>query len=1522
MMADQQMAQQTEDQVPAVDAPADTAATTAADAVGPGAAPGAGAADAGLMGFDGLITWVFIGLGVLVLILVIVLAVWLWRSRAARKAAESDDGPAEPADEDSRSEIFLSPSAMRRSFRQGLAIYREYVAGSRNLYLVPWFITVGEVGAGKSTLLGSLDSNRAPAETLDEQTGRAAGCTWWYYDDAVVLDIGGESILRADGTSVPDLAWQRILGLLQKYRGRRPADGIILTIPATDLWGPNRLGPAEVSVKARAVYAKLWQAQKVLGLCLPVYVVITKCDTVPGFSAFARALPGPRQGDMLGWSSSQATDAAFRPERVDEAMAAIDAALFEISQELFTEGRVAQDAEEVFLLPRRLRQMQEPLRQYLATVFRRTAYHESLFLRGIYLVGDPQAVHVAATDGDAALDAAEPVAEDWSYGTARRLAFVRDLFDRKIFREVGLVRPTPRWSTVHSRRRLLVNAALALVALIAVGWVWLGGTIVAGTVGSLQPTIAALPDRLNQARRDKLGEPDGAVTARTIEDLAREYTRIADTWDTAFYPANWFSSLHERTTTALSLGYYKVLLSGVRTGLHHKGRQITEGLIGDGDPHVRPAALGRLSHTVDSLADFEGAVALFNGINGSNRLAGVDILTEYAVDAALPPAFLDRAATYGFTVPPDNAALRGVGLQEELRPFSPDVYAAAARLRVLDLAKDYFRSLAGDEELAARLNLIVADIGRLTGEIRRSEDPRSILERLHANLDFVAGHLGSAEATWVGLTELSFSPEMENVLERIAASQLLGPQVRDELVGQARAAFAAMSSGGGLPDVDTAIGRLLDRDASGRGARLSASAEDLRKALREWRAMSFMAAGEAYQPTMSLALGQPAVWDLDTLDGGMALTEDYLLFEVDAAKAFPEPLRPVVRSVSRQSVAGGMLVAVANAQVPYAPGNSVIRQRAEHDLRVQVRSFDAAAPTLVQMLQTLDQIAVPLHRDQLFNFVGQYAGGLLTRVDALLSDDNLYTPKQGGFAWWQGGSLMPHEAFGLAEPPAVPVYLADMRRRVSILAHDLAEPVVELLYQPVMAGGGSYVPALDKWAEILVQLDRYENARPSSALGALEQFIAETMPTIDLASCTEVLKTQPLHTSGGFFRARLSGLARMIEKRCDDLLYERVVSNYKVIGSAFNDMLAGRYPFTDTASGDAGAINGPQAGVESVRAFYRVFDGRAAEIMPFFAAGGRYGAVGEKAYWFLADMQRARDFFAPLLGAEALAGRSAYAVQPEFRTNRRAESGGNEIIEWTLMSGDQSVNNFGAAEPVPWRVGEPLELRLRWAKDGGTVPVGTTSSHGAARPDAGTVTFRYSNPWALVSMIQSHGVQLDRLRQEMARLPHMLALEAETRPVGAAEGTLPTDRARVFVSLAVSGVTEVEGKPAQIERLVLPRFPDRAPALFPSEELPRMSMVSPAATPVPPPAPVDPAAPTTLMVRPPEAPPQATPERAVPAPLAEGPSTWMRPRQEPNGAAPADGSATVPVVPEPDTGVPSHDRGPLLLTPDVSAGRE
>src|SRR5688572_14000279 len=236
--------------------------------------------------------------------------------RRSRKMSFAVDPSAKAESEKKDSVEFLqyaSDVELRTSFRRALRILKSYVTGRDFRYRAPWYLLAGESKSGKTALLESNGLNESVQELIDKSGRRL---NWYFFDDGVVMDVAGDYMLRNDGTA-NHRGWNTILRLLQKHRPQRPLDGLVLTIPCTDLIGAPELGHQrrfELEQKATSLYKKLWQAQKILGMRLPIYILVTKCDEITGFSSLCRQLPEKLHRQMFGWSNPSTLETAYRPE--------------------------------------------------------------------------------------------------------------------------------------------------------------------------------------------------------------------------------------------------------------------------------------------------------------------------------------------------------------------------------------------------------------------------------------------------------------------------------------------------------------------------------------------------------------------------------------------------------------------------------------------------------------------------------------------------------------------------------------------------------------------------------------------------------------------------------------------------------------------------------------------------------------------------------------------------------------------------------------------------------------------------------------------------------------------------------------------------------------------------------------------------------------------------------------------------------------------------------------------------------
>ena len=257
---------------------------------------------------------------ILIFLLVLAVAIFLFlvirRSRKisfAPDAGVKNDGEADKQEPSAVDFLqYASDVELRTSFRRALRVLKSHVIGRDYLYRVPWYILAGESKSGKTSLLDSNGLEVSISDSIESKKSRQLN--WYFFDDGVVIDVPGDFVLRQNKTA-NHRGWNTILRLLQSYRPQRPLDGLVLTIPCTDLYGIDlETQEFELEQKAIYLYRKLWQAQRILGMRLPIYIVITKCDEVTGFNSFCKQLPEKLHTQMFGWSNPSALETAYEPE--------------------------------------------------------------------------------------------------------------------------------------------------------------------------------------------------------------------------------------------------------------------------------------------------------------------------------------------------------------------------------------------------------------------------------------------------------------------------------------------------------------------------------------------------------------------------------------------------------------------------------------------------------------------------------------------------------------------------------------------------------------------------------------------------------------------------------------------------------------------------------------------------------------------------------------------------------------------------------------------------------------------------------------------------------------------------------------------------------------------------------------------------------------------------------------------------------------------------------------------------------
>lgn len=287
-----------------------------------------------------------IALVVAALLIGALVAIVLWRARRQAVAENLAPPPGQPDPDHHPTRLSTLIRELRPSFQASMERLRTVVRDVDFRYGVPWYVLLGPADSGKTTLVADAPESPSlgPGPVVADQGN---GVTWHYCDGGVVIDVAGALAFRGTGEGVS--GWRAFLELLKRHRPRRPLDGILLAVPAPLLLDAN--WKTRTHDFGAAIRERLVLAQSALGFSIPVYLVITQTDVVPGFSAFADALPDNLQQDMVGWSNPHDPDSVFQGTWIDKAFEDLHRNLVHTQLELFTTTTHLDRASEIFLFP-------------------------------------------------------------------------------------------------------------------------------------------------------------------------------------------------------------------------------------------------------------------------------------------------------------------------------------------------------------------------------------------------------------------------------------------------------------------------------------------------------------------------------------------------------------------------------------------------------------------------------------------------------------------------------------------------------------------------------------------------------------------------------------------------------------------------------------------------------------------------------------------------------------------------------------------------------------------------------------------------------------------------------------------------------------------------------------------------------------------------------------------------------------------------------------------------------------------
>ena len=266
------------------------------------------------------------------------------------------------------------------------ALRKSYLKKHGNpLYVLPWYMVIGESGSGKTTAIKSARLS-SPFAEISRTSGISGtkNCDWWFFEQAILIDTAGRYAIPIDEGRDKD-EWRKFLSLLTKFRKKEPLNGLVVTIAADKLIDS---GPELLEESGKSIRRRIDELMRVLGAKFPVYVMVTKCDLIHGVNHFYDRISEKGHDQAMGALnhdlSKDVSEFAVRT------MHTIGERLKDFRLLLFHKPESKGAEPGLLLFPEEFEKLQPGLGAFIQGAFKENPYQETPILRGLFFSSGKQ----------------------------------------------------------------------------------------------------------------------------------------------------------------------------------------------------------------------------------------------------------------------------------------------------------------------------------------------------------------------------------------------------------------------------------------------------------------------------------------------------------------------------------------------------------------------------------------------------------------------------------------------------------------------------------------------------------------------------------------------------------------------------------------------------------------------------------------------------------------------------------------------------------------------------------------------------------------------------------------------------------------------------------------------------------------------------------------------------------------------------------------------------------------------------
>ncbi|MDR0581048.1 MAG: hypothetical protein LBG04_02965 [Holosporaceae bacterium] len=1208
----------------------------------------------------------------------------------------------------------LNAGPVTKIFFKVLEIMKNSTYDIRWRYKLPCFLLTGPDGSGKSTLVDSLNFEHLAADVS------AVNSMWKLFQNGAIFELP-----RMDSSENISKFWSFIGELFIFIRPRRPLDGIILTLPADML-----LSDAfDIEKHSREMFEKIFQFQRDVNFRLPIYLIITKMDMVSGFSEFSHFLNDNAKQQIFGWSCPHSIGSAFSTGWISEIFQTISEGIRKAILNFSKEKKISGDLEQAILFEYNINNIKSSLTRYLHSMFQSHNPEDGLLLRGVYFVGRQKQVDLVSAEivRPSALSPNTNLSFNNSYND--NLYFVQDLFKEKIFKEYNIAYPI-RINAIDmnqtEQRNKIVMAVGSTIA--ALGWFW-GNNHIKEKIHEYylsMTSIKTIMKKIQYLEKNLKGEEDQAlINKQAIILLKNIPTLNRFSLFSIFVPQSWFSNLRKEMLETIGLVFDSVIIRAMYIDINMNIKNMLRNI---------PDNLGALEKkkdlfNIDTFASFQRLREFVKQSCDIERVSG-----EYNVIRQLE----DRKSVADLT---STLFKENFNIADEVKNrvpnkklIPPKFDIAIFREKIESNLRTIFAAFLNDVldvTVEKILQSVVQDIDRILEVSRNPALHYSVkdLAKMYGKTLLVVDILKNKNFLWISSDHFAPCPEYSKLMTMLKASSVVGDDCIRELIKTGEVEFHKFKSR--LLGYETKLtGKLLSSDIR----TVSVGFDNFQKEIQSILDQSFIRTSFNGQLITSILEDKMLIWDLKQLKELTASIDKYYEFSENMPPNMRAQFFDMYKIIARKCFYPIIDSMLGSAQIfdDIPLGHS--RDLMENAYKRQAANIRNASFALPKIAKILDDIQEEDNSKDLgFSsmIVSQYET-LLERVDALFNQEKPYSAEHAVFDNWNGDKTPQYLDIDSAEE--LRQYLTAQFGRIRFLAKDLASPVVDILTMPCFIERVKNRPMLNKWKEIISNVDAYESKKPGNSIAALESFISESLSKISIDSFDEQGEIKTIsQTKGDYFLSKRSDVATSLLSRADAIKYEQAANSYEKINKFFNANLAKKFPF--------GKFD-QDASLKDIENYVNLYEQNMRTSVDILKRNRDNRKISNHALEFLDSMN---DKLIPFLKTWISHSKMSDANSALVSFNVQARPSPDlEALTSSVMDRELLVDNLQIADNANFIFfnGNKVDMVFKWVASSDEKPYEKGAS-GNLLIKGTEATFSYAGKWALFRMIEENKINSD-----------------------------------------------------------------------------------------------------------------------------------------------------------------------------------